>query len=210
MPYANKSTCTCFTDWIYSQISALKLTSSYRCSSIGKPNSMLFRTEPANNHGSWDAYDTTPFTDIFPSDSGSSRRIAWINELWKQKYEPRKCHRNRNIIRNPFRIYINTFPAPTGPMTATNWPGFTVRLILSKEFSAWSSVHLAVALLTTIPTSFDRRVSSWPFISLDSESSFSKPTLSLQFVTIIRIFDGYEYWQGFSSYDKKCFKHTNI
>lgn len=46
---------------------------------------MFCLTEPENNHGSCDAYDTIPRTEILPSISGSSRKIACTNELYDKK-----------------------------------------------------------------------------------------------------------------------------
>lgn len=66
---------------------------------------------------------------MLPSESGNSRKMACINELL-----------NKIVI---FITYLNymyytilyTFPAPTGPIIATNRPGITVKLMFSKEFS---------------------------------------------------------------------------
>lgn len=45
---------------------------------------------------------------------------------------------------------VFTFPAPTGPIIATNQPGLINKLIFSKEFSVCISVHLAVTLINDI------------------------------------------------------------
>lgn len=49
---------------------------------IGEPKIIFCLTEPGNNHGSCDAYDTTPDTEILPPESGSSCKIACTNELY--------------------------------------------------------------------------------------------------------------------------------
>lgn len=103
--------------------------------SIGEPKIIFCLTEPGNNHGSCDAYDTTPRTEILPSISGSSCKIACINELYGRKKTDR-C----DIIFTSFQITFAlnnkyTFPAPTGPIITTNRPGVTVKFIFSKVLS---------------------------------------------------------------------------
>lgn len=72
---------------IYNQLGTINPIKSvytflYRFSSIGEPNRIFCRTEAPNNHGSCEAYDTTPDTDMLPSESGNSRKTACINELY--------------------------------------------------------------------------------------------------------------------------------
>jgi len=97
---------------------------------------------------------------------------------------------------------LHTFPAPTGPIIAINWPDDTEIFMFSRVLQVCSSVHLAVAFEKTMLWIFD---SSMFF--LNPPSSFL-----IFLVRLFRVlffdsvdFDLFGNRLYFSSYNKKSY-----